>query len=375
MTTLNLPQEMWDQELAAAYLAPPDWLWHGLVQGGNLTLLTSMWKSGKTTLLSLLLSRRKQGGQLAGFAVKPGKSVVISEESPRLWAERASRYDFGGQVCFFPQPFRSIPSPAQWQALIDRVLDLHTRHGTDLAVIDPLAPFVRGENNPRCMFDALLPLGALTRQGMAVLVLHHPGKGESRVGHAARGSTALLGHVDISIEMRHPAGNPHTRRRRFLALSRFADTPSQLLLEWNSEGTDYVPVPDPHVDEFQQNWDVLRMVFEDAEQKLTRLDILDEWPSDFDKPALATLRAWLSRATGRGLIAVEGTGRRADPFRYWLPEREAVWKEENPLYDIIELQRQQLKLPFESLRQRKRPLRDSPLLPGDSDDSDSMADD
>ena len=31
------------------------WLWHGLVARGKVTLLTSVWKAGKTTLLTGLL--------------------------------------------------------------------------------------------------------------------------------------------------------------------------------------------------------------------------------------------------------------------------------------------------------------------------------
>ena len=50
----------------AASPTGPDRLWHGLLARGNLTRLTGLWKTGKTTLLSLLLSRRKQGGSLAG---------------------------------------------------------------------------------------------------------------------------------------------------------------------------------------------------------------------------------------------------------------------------------------------------------------------
>jgi hypothetical protein len=337
-----------------------DWLWHGFVARGNLTLLTSAWKSGKTTLLSLLLSRRKSGGALAGLAVKPGKTVVITEEPPRLWAERACRCDFGGQVCFFPQPFRSIPTLAQWQALIDRIRALHDQHGFDLVVIDPLAPFLRSENQPKGIFEALLPLTALMRLGMAGFALQHPAKGESRVGYSPRGSGALLGHVDISIEMRHPGGNPLTRRRRFFALSRHAETPRQLLLELNPEATDYLPVADNYEDSFETHWEQLRMVLADAPQKLTRLDILDEWPPDFDKPNAITLSRWLNRAVERALIAREGTGRRSDPFRFWLPEREEVWKQD-PLYEAIERQRQQLNLPFQSLRERRRPMDDGPL--------------
>jgi hypothetical protein len=358
MSLDSLPREIWDHELAVIDPAPLAWLWHGFLAPGNITLLTSLWKAGKTTLLSLLLSRRKEGGVLAGLAVKPGKSLVVSEEPPSLWTARARRYDFGGRVCFLHQPFLALPSPDQWQALVDRILALRGEHGIDLAVIDPLAPFLRGENSARGMLEALLPLGALTRLGMAVLILHHPRKRERESGQAARGSGALLGHVDISIEMRHPGGDPLTRRRRFLALSRHAETPRQLLLEWNADGTDYLPVGDDVEDGLQTHWQPLRLVLEGAPQKLTRDDILSKWPPDLDKPKPPSLWRWLRRAVERGLIACEGSGRRSDPFRYWLPEREAVWKQD-VFYDMLEQHRRNLNLPFESLEDRRRNLANS----------------
>ena len=42
-----------------------NWLWRGYLAPGQLTLLTSLWKSGKTTLLSILRSRLKDGGRIA----------------------------------------------------------------------------------------------------------------------------------------------------------------------------------------------------------------------------------------------------------------------------------------------------------------------
>jgi hypothetical protein len=95
------------------------------------------------------------------------------------------------------------------------------------------------------------------------------------------------------------------------------------------------------------------MIFEDAPQQLTRQDILNEWPPDFDKPRLNTLRGWLDRAVERSLLACEGSGRKNDPFRYWFPQREAVWKQ-HILYDVLETHRKQLNLPFQSLTERKR---------------------
>jgi hypothetical protein len=330
-----IPQETWIQDLTSQPEPPSDWLWHGFVARRNLTLLTSLWKSGKTTLLSLLLSRRQHGGQLAGLPVRPGKTVVVTEEALSLWADRARLHRYGSQVCFFSRPFLHVPTPDEWQALVDRLLALRAEHGIDLAVIDPLAPYLRTENSSRGMFDALLPLAALTREGLAVLLLHHPGRGPRPVGQAARGSGALLGHVDISIEMRHPGGDPFTRRRRLQAFSRFPETPAQLLLVLNDEGTAYDVLPDEPDDASSLGWQAFRMVLEEARHKLNRTEILSHWPEEYDKPNPATLWKWLDRAVATGMLSHDGTGRRNDPFRYWLPEREAVWKDD-PIHQLFE---------------------------------------
>jgi hypothetical protein len=49
MTNVTIPQEVWDHQVTASALQPVDWLWHGFVAGGNLTVLTSQWKARKTT--------------------------------------------------------------------------------------------------------------------------------------------------------------------------------------------------------------------------------------------------------------------------------------------------------------------------------------
>jgi len=60
------------------------WLWHGYLAPGALTLLTSQWKSGKTTLVSILLAKLRTGGELAGLALAPGRAVIVSEEPREL---------------------------------------------------------------------------------------------------------------------------------------------------------------------------------------------------------------------------------------------------------------------------------------------------
>lgn len=73
------------------------WLWHGLVAAGKVTLFTSLWKSGKTTLLAHFLARRRAGGDFLGQAVAPGGSLVASEEPRDLWPERRRRLGLGGE--------------------------------------------------------------------------------------------------------------------------------------------------------------------------------------------------------------------------------------------------------------------------------------
>jgi hypothetical protein len=132
---------------------------------------------------------------------------------------------------------------------------------------------------------------------------------------------------------RCPHAREDDRRRRLLAFSRSDVTPRQLVIELNADATDYACLGNFMDDEFAVNWDRLRFVLEDAQGKLTRRQILEQWPADFPRPADCTLWHWLDRAVGLGQLAREGTGRKSDPFRYWLLAREEEWKKD-PLYEF-----------------------------------------
>ncbi len=62
------------------------WIWEGVVAEGAVTLLSAPEKVGKTTLLSLLLDRRRAGGELLARTVYPGNTVLCSEENDAIWA-------------------------------------------------------------------------------------------------------------------------------------------------------------------------------------------------------------------------------------------------------------------------------------------------
>src|SRR5947209_3046526 len=129
-------------ELRSRTSARTDWLWQGYLARGSLTLLTSRWKSGKTTLASVLLARLHAGGELAGLPLAPGRAVVVTEEGLDQWRLRADRLGFGNHLTWFSRPFHGKPSHTAWLALLQQIARLHQRQRTDLLVIDPLASFL-----------------------------------------------------------------------------------------------------------------------------------------------------------------------------------------------------------------------------------------
>jgi len=345
-------QELWPADLDRI-AGPIPWLWTGYLARGSLTLLTSPWKAGKTTLTAALLARLAGGGLLAGQPVAPGNAVVVSEESQQQWAERARRFDFGSHVCFLCRPFRARPTPTDWLALLDHILGLHARHGLALAVIDPLASFLpsRTENDAGLMLEALLPLQKLTTAGLGVLLLHHPRKQPSADGQGARGSGALSGHVDLLLELQYySTTDPADRRRKLLARSRFTQTERQLVIELNDAGTDWHNLGSIEQTEFGNGWDQLGAILLEATEKMTRTEILEAWPAAPPPPSLPTLYRWLERAVSLALAHREGTGKRNDPHRYWLQGQEEKWAAENTPEALARKANEEMRRFFDGLR-------------------------
>ena len=323
------PTILWGPDSFAG-LATPDivWLWHGYLARGAITLLTSQWKSGKTTLVSVILSKLQTGGDLAGLALAPASALVLSEESPDHWARRNARLRFGPNIGWICRPFTGRPSIDAWNNLIDHIASIARERHLRLLVIDPLASFMAGgsENDPAAVLATLHPLQRLTSQGLAVLILHHPRKGDVKVGQAARGSGTLSGTADILIEMRYD-GRPvrSGRRRRLQAFSRFEESPTDLVIELAAEADHYISHGSFQQHDFSRHWPYLESLLETARTKLTRKDIFEMWYK-LPRPSLTTINAWLEAAVDNGLVKKDGKGQRDNPFRYWTPAREEFWR-------------------------------------------------
>jgi hypothetical protein len=327
----------------AAQTSSTEWLWQGFLARKNITLLTSQWKTGKTTLLAALMAQLKTGGELAGLPVVAGRALVVSEEAADLWAERNVRFELG-QHTWLCRPYGNCPKETDWLEMIKEIMAHHARCPVDLIVIDPLTAFLPGhaESAPHRLKPMLALLRSVCDRGPSLLLLHHPPKGYARAGQAARGSGLLSSFVDILIEMfPFTRADDGDRRRRLQAYSRHQATPLQWVIELNSDGATYAGHGNVSNSEYLHEWPTIFKLLSEAKRKLTIKDFLEAWPPDLNRPAYVTLWRWLDRAVKEGLALKAGQGCRQSPYRYCLPGQEEEWQK-NPLYtphpeDIMEM--------------------------------------
>lgn len=305
--------------------APPDpttWVWHGYLARGNITLLTSRWKTGKTTLLAGLLRSLGPGQPFLARPSRPAAAVVVSEEAEAHWADRRRAIPVGPNARFICRPFLARPTPAQWDDFLGGARTVRRRDGLDLLVVDSLAEFLpgRSDSDPATVLDFLRPLRRLAEDGAAVLVLHHPRKHPAAEGDIARGSGALLAFVDVILEL-HPCGGlpSDAHRRRLIGRSRLPDTPRQLVYEWTPGTPDFRPVGDPSLERFRENWEAVRAIMEGRTRAATHKELLADWPPDRLPPSPSQLYEWLGRAASEGWVERIGEGTRKNPFRFRLP--------------------------------------------------------
>ncbi len=303
-------------ELMNAAHVSVEWLWEGFLARGLITLLSARPKLGKTTLLFHLLTALFHRQPFLDRATDPpGKVLLCTEEGPVLLKRRLERLGLGEDDLLILPRSAMTGRRTGWTETIQQIR-LAARQGVCLVIIDTLAAFwdVEDENDAPKAGAALLPLQTLAQQrGIAVLLVHHLRKTPGEEGTAHRGSGAIVAAVDMAIEMgRDPQ---KSNRRRLTALSRFDETPQQLVIEL--EGGTYRSKGSPEaVGRAEVKEQVLGGLPGPEEDPIERDALLEQLDP---KPSTSLLKEVL-----RGLVEDEelverlGAGRRGDPYRYRL---------------------------------------------------------
>ena len=84
-------------------------------------------------------------------------------------------------------------------------------------------------------------------------------------------------------------------------------------MELNPEGTDYAALPSHAANPHDLT---LLEIIRESEHPVTAASLRQSWPDEHTRPDITTLRRWLGHLVEQELIAVSGSGKKNDPFRY-----------------------------------------------------------
>ena len=301
-------------ELLASAPAEPDWLWMGFLAPGCITLFAGAPKSGKSTVAFALCAALGTGGTFLGQPVSRSRVTWLVEEGPATMADKASRWGELGHVdCLcFSQAFDNA-----WTDVVHQAVSHARRTACGLIIADTFAQWSGlsgdSENNAGAVLGALRPLQEAAAAGLAVLLVAHGRKAPGDHGTAVRGSSALVGGVDIVVELQRPPSSAfggQDSHRTLRSTSRFSGTPTDLAFELTPAG-------------FVAHGTTAAA--ETLAERRTILDTLaqaamtsDQLADDLKLPG-ATVRKLLAELLDEGAVARSGLGRRGDPYTWSLP--------------------------------------------------------
>ncbi|MGE0229723.1 MAG: AAA family ATPase [Dehalococcoidia bacterium] len=204
--------------LSATEEKPREWLVPDLIPFGALVQLVGLAKrGGKTTLAWAIVAAAELGYLFLGALLPRTGAVILSEEGDHDLAERIRRFgmDPGHGVVLSRGVLAGVP---EWAALMREGTALALARGHRLLVVDTFAFWAAlegaSENDAGTVIKALRPLQEAADQGLAVLLIHHVGKAKDREGGvAARGSSAIAGAVEATIEVRNEGTEGQPNRR------------------------------------------------------------------------------------------------------------------------------------------------------------------
>jgi len=210
--------------------AEPAWIFEGYVARGTLALIAGKPKAGKSTLVCAIVDAITSGATtFLDRHVATGDVLYVTEEGAITLRQKLPRT---GRLHVLTRE-RAWPKPA-WPALIAGAITEAQRTKAVAIVIDSLsfwAEFGADKEKDNSSVQAVMDkLHAATRLGIAVILVHHQRKGGGEDTEAVRGGNAIVGAVDVVIELETIAKAPRTHRR-LIAVGRWPQTPGALVID------------------------------------------------------------------------------------------------------------------------------------------------
>jgi hypothetical protein len=278
------------------------------------TELVAKIKAGKTTYVL---------GEIVRLALEKGPVVYLTEQPAASFRVALQRASLLGRENLYVLPFNAVIG-MDWPAIAKLALAKCRELSAVLLVVDTLSHFSGldgdSENDSGAAITAMKPLQEIASQGVAVLTIRHERKSGGEIGDAGRGSSAFGGAADTLLTLRRPQGNGRASIRKIECISRFEGLPAEALFEYR-DGTYTYLGTESDISEREAE-DLILNGAPECEEKAKTLDEL----LDGSEVARTTAQRVVKRLAAEGKIIQTGRGKRGNPFRYFLPEKDsALW--------------------------------------------------
>ena len=219
-----------------------EWTVTGYGAPGRWTLIAGPPKIGKTTAAYEVSVHVARGRPWLRRNVRQGKVLILAVEEHSDDVIRRFRMlgveGLEGQI-------KIVTGPLEFSAEVLRdIVEYVIEQDIELVLVDTLAAWWHLENEndaSEVLRSGRMLLNAIHQTKAAWLCLVHTRKSGGEGGDEIRGSSALLGLVDIAISMKRRPGDSQTRVLE--TVSRFSETPKELVIRYGENGYEALGSP------------------------------------------------------------------------------------------------------------------------------------
>ena len=283
------------------------WIWENFIARGNVTLLSALWKAGKTTFLRCLFVAMKNEEEFAGQPTKNTKVLIVSEEAKGEWVEgrEGLSKEEVENILVWSRPIRVKPNLRQWVNIVQEITNVCLEQEVGMVVIDTLTTFwpIDNENDSAQVIKALVPLYSFTESNIAVLLVHHFRKGGGTEAQASRGSGALPGFVDNIIEFTR-SDEGYLNRRTLKTYGRFDTVIEPIVIEFQTDGK-YKTLGEPWVVSKVARVERVVKYFNETNKPLSIPEIVFLWNADGGNISSRTIRRYVYELVEKGILKMD----------------------------------------------------------------------
>lgn len=288
-----------------------DWIWHGFIGLGMISMLSARPKCGKTTLLFELLKGVIKDKSFLGYQTHAhGKILLLTEEPKSLLRRRFQRLGLAVDDIIVTPKFHL----ANWKEVVAFTKMAVEKSGVRFIIIDTIAAFwsVKNENDASDVREALNPIQDVIRKNNAALLLiHHLRKAEGEDGTAIRGSGQLFAMVEAGMELNKISHGGN--RRQVTSQGRYEESQQDFVIEFSEEGYRNIgSIVELKFDEVKKR--ILDALPEAGENPITEEEIRTKLADP--KPSKTSTKDALAELTVEEKIKRAGAGVKGDPYKY-----------------------------------------------------------